>query len=1180
MNDPSVKHRLTAILAADAAGFSRLMAVDDGATVQALDAARSVFRQQIQAHQGRVIDMAGDSVLAVFETAGGAVEAAQAVQQALASAAAGIAPERRMRFRIGVHLGDVVEKEDGSVYGDGVNVAARLQALAEPGGIIVSDAVRGVVRGRVGAAFADRGEQQLKNIDAPIHAFAVEMGGRAGDAPVPSAAPAARPAAAPRPASLFVGRRQELAQLEKALDSAREGRGRVLLLAGSGGMGKTRLVQEMAGRAERKGASVWWGRCLEEPGAPPYWPWRQLLRSYLRSSADPDPASTLGSGLADIASIVPELVEVLGAAPPTDARAVDTAEARFRLFDAVATFWRRAGRRLPQVLIFEDLHWADATSLRLFAFLAAELQESAVLVIGTYRDTELSRQHPLFETLAELGRSPAFSRIELGGLSERETEELIAAAAGGAASAQLVNAIHARTEGHPLFLEEILRFMLDTRGLHPADPAFDDSRLLHRIPAGVREVIGKRLNRLSVQAGGLLAIAACIGRSFEPDLLAQLDTDRSEDEVLVALEEALALQLIEPVAHSRQFRFSHALVRECVYDEMLGLRRSRLHLRIGELLERRFGENDDPGVLAQLAYHFSEAGPGDAARKALAYAKQSAQRAAQLLAFEEAARLYQLALQLQRQHFAKDTPAQCALLLDLGDVELNLGAAERALSAYQAAAGLARAEGLVLLFARAAVGFERSNAAAARTGETAVALLLEAIARHRSEDALQAQLLAHLCRAYVYCDRVEDFKEAHRRAVALARRIGDAGALRLALAAFASAVYWPDLLQERLAAAREAWGLAEDLSQPGFVVELMPYYLIDLLHAGDVPALARLRDQGLRMTERTGWLHYQSICRCVEAVVAINEGRFADAEVWAAQALATGRRVAEALAVGVYGTQMFCLRREQGRLVEVLPLLEYFVRTTPSAQTWQPGLALLYAELDMRAQCQAVFDSLPWERARVPRDAGSMTAVMFCAETCVYLGDAARAAVLYPLLKGHAGANLVADSGGPCLGAADRLLGSLAGVMRQWTLAQRHFEAALALDLQSGSRVWLAHSRYAYAVMLHRRALAGDFERAGALLAQALAEATRLGMGALAPRIRALAERVALPPAQPCGLSDREVEVLRLMAAGRNNREIGQALAISPNTVANHVRSILEKTYTSNRAEAAAFAMREGVLKA
>ncbi|MGR4869133.1 helix-turn-helix transcriptional regulator [Variovorax sp. LARHSF232] len=1180
MNDPPVKHRLTAILAADAAGFSRLMAVDDGATVSALDAARSVFRQQIEAHQGRVIDMAGDSVLAVFETAGGAVEAAQAIQQGLASAAASVAPERRMRFRIGVHLGDVVEKEDGSVYGDGVNVAARLQALAEPGGIIVSDAVRGVVRGRVGAAFADRGQQQLKNIDAPIHAFAVEMGGRAGEAPTPPVAPAARPAAGPRPASLFVGRRQELAQLDKALDSARQGRGRVLLLAGSGGMGKTRLVQEMAGRAEHKGASVWWGRCLEEPGAPPYWPWRQLLRSYLRSSADPDPVRTLGAGLADIASIVPELVEVLGVAPPTDARAVDTAEARFRLFDAVATFWRRAGRRLPQVLIFEDLHWADATSLRLFAFLAAELEESAVLVIGTYRDTELSRQHPLFETLAELGRSPAFSRIELGGLSECETEELVAAAAGGAASAQLVNAIHARTEGHPLFLEEILRFMLDTRGLHPADPAFDDSRLLHRIPAGVREVIGKRLNRLSVQAGSLLAIAACIGRSFEPDLLAQLDTDRSEDEVLVALEEALAVQLIEPVAHSRQFRFSHALVRECVYDEMLGLRRSRLHRRIGELLERRFGENDDPSVLAQLAYHFSEAGPGDAALKALAYAKQSAQRAAQLLAFEEAARLYQLALALQRQHFAKDTSAQCALLLELGDVELNLGAAERALSAYQAAADLARAEGLVQLFARAAVGFERSNAAAARSGETAVALLLEAIALHRSEDALQVQLLAHLCRAHVYCDRVEDFKEAHRRAVALARKIGDPGALRMALAAFASAVYWPDLLHERLAAAREAWGLAEDLSQPGFVVDLLPYYLIDLLHVGDMPALARLRDQGLRLTERTGWLHYQSICRCVEAVVAINEGRFAEAEAWAAQALTMGRRVAEALAVGVYGTQMFCLRREQGRLAETLPLLEHFVRTTPSAQTWQPGLALLYAELDMRAQCQAVFDSLPWEQARVPRDAGSMTAVMFCAETCVYLEDAARAAVLYPLLKGHAGANLLADSGGPCLGAADRLLGSLAAVMRQWTLAQRHFEAALALDQQSGSRVWLAHSRYAFAVMLHRRALAGDFERAAALLAQALAEATALGMNALAPRIRALAERVALPPARPCGLSDREVEVLRLMATGRNNREIGQALAISPNTVANHVRSILEKTYTSNRAEAAAFAMREGLLGA
>ncbi|MDM0115419.1 AAA family ATPase [Variovorax sp. J22R133] len=1179
MNAAPVKHRLTAILAADAVGFSRLMAADDDATVIALDAARGVFRQQVEAQQGRVIDMAGDSVLAVFDTATGAVTAALAIQQNLDAQGGAVAPERRMRFRIGVHLGDLVEKEDGTVYGDGVNVAARLQALADPGGITVSDAVRGVVIGRIDAVFADRGEQRLKNIAAPIHAFAIETAGGIRSIPAAPFQPPEAHTLARRPAGLFVGRRREMAQLDKALAAARAGRGEVVLLAGSGGMGKTRLAQEMAARAARDGVPVLWGRCLEEPGAPPYWPWRQLVRAYLRASGDPDPARTFGAGLPDIAGIIPELGEAFSTATSPQPPELDTAQSRFRLFDAVAGFWRRAAQRVPLVLIFEDLHWADATSLRLFAFLAAELEDSALLVIGSYRDTELSRQHPLFETLAELGRLPVFSRIELSGLSERETGEFIDAASGGNASARLANAIHARTEGHPLFLEETLRFMLDTGGgPQPLEAHEDDLRLLQKIPAGVREVIGKRLNRLSESALRVLSIASCIGRSFELDLLAQIESGKSEDEVLGALEEAMAVQLVEQVPQSQQFRFSHALVRECIYDEMLGLRRARLHLRIGELLEQRFG-TEDPTVLPQLAYHFSEAGPG-AAQKALACATQSAGRAAQVLAFEEAARLYQLALHLQQQHFAGDVGGRCGLLLSLGEVQSPLGATERTKTLFQEAAQLARKEGLVLQFARAALGYEKNNAAGGRSGAPAVVLLLEAITLHRDDDALRVELLARLCRAYVYCDLADEAREAHRNAVMLARRIGDMSALRVALSAIGSAVYWPEMLRERLAAANEAWGIAGDHEQPLFVAELLPYYLIDLIRVGDVPTLRRLREEGLRLTERTGWVHYRAICNCVEGVVAINEGRFADAERWATQALALGRRVAEEQAMGVYGTQMFCLRREQGRLRETLPLLQHFVRTTPQAQTWIPGLTLLYAELDMRAECEAQYESLPWNRLQAPRDASTMTVIMFTAEVCVYLGDAARAALLYPLLKGHAGANLLADSGGPCLGSADRLLGSLAGVMRQWVVAQRHFEAALTMDEKTGARVWLAHSRYAYAAMLHRRALAGDHELASTLLAAAGEEAAALGMNALVPRIAALAGVLSAPaPALPCGLTEREVGVLRLMAMGRNNRDIGQVLAISPNTVANHVRSILEKTYTSNRTEAAAFARREGLLK-
>ena len=174
MSSTELKQRLAAILAADVAGYSRLMSLDERATVTALDAARGVFRAHVEASQGRVIDMAGDSVLAVFETATGAVSAALAVQAELGKLGADVPDVSRMRFRIGVHLGDVIEKADGTVYGDGVNIAARLEGLAEPGGVTVSESIRTAVKGKVHAEFEDQGEQQVKNIADPVRAYAVK----------------------------------------------------------------------------------------------------------------------------------------------------------------------------------------------------------------------------------------------------------------------------------------------------------------------------------------------------------------------------------------------------------------------------------------------------------------------------------------------------------------------------------------------------------------------------------------------------------------------------------------------------------------------------------------------------------------------------------------------------------------------------------------------------------------------------------------------------------------------------------------------------------------------------------------------------------------------------------------------------------------------------------------------
>lgn len=334
--------------------------------------------------------------------------------------------------------------------------------------------------------------------------------------------------------------------------------------------------------------------------------------------------------------------------------------------------------------------------------------------------------------------------------------------------------------------------MMDGRGNEMLSAGFDEAQWLAKVPSGVCEVIGKRLNRLSVSAVRLLSIAACIGRNFDLGLLAGLEADKSEDDILLALEEALTAHLIEPVPQTEGFRFGHALIRETLYDEMLALRRSRLHWRIGQLLEQRLGVDDvaDAELLPQLAYHFIAAGAA-AADKAMVFAKRAAEQAAAQLAYEEAIRLYGLALKLQQLHQAKDAALHCELLLALGAVQIDLGVIGAGHITYQQAAELARQHGLSGAFVNAAIGVERGNTNTGASGERAVALLLEAIELHRNEDPLHIELLARLCRAYVYCDQRKEALAAREEAKSLARKLGDRRGLFLAVSSIASAVFGP-----------------------------------------------------------------------------------------------------------------------------------------------------------------------------------------------------------------------------------------------------------------------------------------------------------------------------------------------------------------------------------------------------
>ncbi|MDX1606653.1 MAG: LuxR C-terminal-related transcriptional regulator, partial [Candidatus Competibacterales bacterium] len=677
----------------------------------------------------------------------------------------------------------------------------------------------------------------------------------------------------------------------------------------------------------------------------------------------------------------------------------------------------------------------------------------------------------------------------------------------------------------------------------------------------------------------VLGMAAVIGRRFALELLTGLDETLPESGLLDALDEALDARIVEELPQPGRLQFSHAMIRETLYEELSATRRLRLHRQIGERLET-LHRHDRAAYLPQLAHHFSQAASAGTAIPAIDYAEQAGARADMLLAYEEAVHFYRLALELQEYHVPQKRERRCRLLLALADAQNLAGArGEAALETYLQAAELARSLGLVEIMARVALGFENAGWRIGHAGTLAIALLEESLALLKPEDErLRAGLLAALCRAHIFSNQQAQANEAFRAAIRLARRVGDARTLFNALSAFAVARWWPKSLEERLTTAREALDLVQRAGHPEWAVgQLTGWYFGDLMEYGDVETARRVLDLHLRVADAMREPFLQAVGLSARSLLTLHEGRFAEAEREARENLKMGRRFSRVHADGVFAMLMFTLRREQGRLGELLPVLRHFVRNTPYNATWRPGLALVYAELDLAEEARAQFESLTaGDFAAIPHDALWSTSMTYLAQVCVYLDDAGHAASLYEHLRAYTGRNIVTGAHTVCLGSADRFLGMLAMTRQQWDRAERHFQAALAMDERTGGRPWLAHSQYQYARLLAQRK---QLESALSLLEAALATARELGMAALERRCEALREKLARKPIYPDGLSAREVQVLRLLADGRSNREIAETLFVSPHTVANHVRSILTKTRTANRTEAAGYAVRHELLE-
>jgi DNA-binding SARP family transcriptional activator len=884
----------------------------------------------------------------------------------------------------------------------------------------------------------------------------------------------------------FVGRKPELSDLLAGLDDAFAGRGRLFLLVGEPGIGKSRLAEEVAANARVRGVRVLIGRCWEAGGAPAFWPWAQSLRGYVRVSARDELVADLGPAAAELAAILPELYELIPGLPQPSAP--ESEGARFRLFHATVEFFRRASEKRPLVLILDDLHAADTPSLLLLQFLARELGSMRLLLLAAMRDVDPTPGEPLTALLAEVAREPATRRVSLTGLTERDVCEYVELAASELASPELAAALCAGTEGNPLFVSETIRLLV-VEGVVPH--ATGTARLA--IPQTVRDVISRRLARLSSECSRLLVPASVLGREFELDTLAHM-AEISEDQLLETLDEAVVARVVSEVPSTAgRLRFAHVLIRDTLYGGLTVTRRVRLHRRAVAALMARHRFSEGPH-LAELAHHAIAGGDFDTART---YAARAGDWAMTLLAYEEAERLYITALGALDLAEPSDDRGRCELLLSLGDARAWAGSNAAAQTSFLEAAELARRARLGTELARAAAGYGgRIVWARAGNDRHLVPLLESGLAALTEEDVeLRVRLLARLAgalRGEVPRDRRDALS---LRAVALARQTRDPAVLACALDGHGSTIGdRPGGKPEQLALATELLDVAERAGDRERIASA--HYqrflaLIGLCDRGNAEA-ALAAATTVAEELRHPALLWQ--VRAARAMLLLAAGRFTEGEALSTEALALGDRVHRGTAIPTHTLQCYALRDFQGRLLEIEPTVQAAAFEHASQPVFRCVLAHLHARLSRGEHAQRALSQLaPDDFSALPFDNEWLYGLSLLAEACSLLHDTATASVLYRLLSPYADYNAI-DTPDVIRGSVQRYLGLLATTTAHWDAAAAHFEDAIEVNARMGFVPWLAHAQRDYSCMLLGRDTSDDRERALDLISRALASYRSLGM--------------------------------------------------------------------------------------
>ncbi len=1049
---------------------------------------------------GRVVKRTSDGLLIAFPSGSAALEAAVAIQQQIARRNRGA--ETAIGARIGVSMGDAVF-EDGDYFGLPPIEATRLCAEARDGEILIADPVRAVLADRRSHRLEPAGPRRLKGLPDPVIAWRALC-------PAPSDAPG--PPLPPRlggaPFGPYVGRAGERARLLERWERAAGGERQVVLVTGEAGVGKTRLVSHVAQSGLPDHALILYGRCDEDQGMP-YQPWRELLRDYAQVA----PRGLLRPYASELARLVPGLSHRLGPVPA--APAGDPDSDRYVLFEAVASLLGAASERAPVLVVLDDLHWADRPTLLLLKHLIAAGPPGRLMLLGTYRGSDIAADHPVSALAADLRRERGATRIDLVGLGQDDIVALVEDLAGhpaDAAGRALAREVHRETAGNPFFVGELLRHLRETGVI---DERIDGRWSLRSPlaaadpPQSVREVITRRVRRLGADARRLLDVAAVIGCEFDVPLLAAA-AEIPVPEVLDLLDEAGAAALLTTAVVTRPalsgldlaeiHAFSHGLVQATLYADLPAGRRVRLHQAVGRAIEAGCaGPEEVDGRLVELAHHFLAAAPAGERARAVAYATRAGDQAMAQSAYDQAAGLFARALALPG---TEPGPARIGLLQALGSARMRAGDSEGARRALLEAAAAARNQAEPEALARAVRACEiwglslGVDHVLVGLAEEAIGLL-EAWGRPR----LAAEVKGLLAAALYYAPAGETPRRERlaREALASARDGYEAGdhdstaTLAYVLSRCLLARWGPDSATRDFPLADELVELSRALGDVELELFALNWRNTMLGELGEFAALERELERMEHMATVLRQPRAIVFLPLHRAMLALAAGRFAEAERLNAESVAIGERIAGSVGRLAAEVQLMMVRLQQGRLPELEAEVRAVVDRHPDLVVFRCALVILLLQADRAAEARAEFERvLAPGLAGLRRDHTQILALALLADAAVELDDRPGARSLYDRLLPYR-RRWVVVANDTALWPVDRSLGRLAGVGGAVARAESHLAAAR----HQADRAGAAPSLALIALDEARLLATGDVVRAAERAGQARRVAATLGMGRL-----------------------------------------------------------------------------------